>query len=545
MTRSEVNKREIILITFISLLTITFALLPVIYGYLNTPDGFQFAAIGRDDEYGLFAWAKQSQQGKWLFLNPYSTEAKSRMLFNPLFLLLGKLSLFLGKDLVLTFNLARAIISFLLLTTAYYFFSFFFEDFFDRLVAFLLLSFSSGLGWLLFFVSPHSAPFLSNAIGSTESLTFPSLLFYPHFTAALILLIICFLSLLKFMKEGRVKDLFVTFLCGSLLIATHPHETLTLVLAPIIYLFFSGRSSKKEWLRGFLFLASLAPMASYFAFLSQFDPVYKQFTQQPLARLTWPDFLAVYGLLVPLGCWGVYNFFLLGKKGQQEKILFILAWIGDVLLLLLIPFSFQRKMVMGFHFPLVILVVFGLQKVWEKMKSTKSKWLTVFLLLVILFPQNLYFLNQVFVEMRQNKQVYYLSEQNVEAQQWLETNVTETEIVLANPSMGLVIPALSGRRVFLGHWGNTNLSEEKAERLWNFFDEESSEKIRRELFSEYKIAYYLKDKEGVPYNRWVFNVERVHQKRIQTLEKEFDPAKRDYLELVFENAAAAIYRVKT
>ncbi|MFC1727426.1 hypothetical protein ACFL0Y_02785 [Patescibacteria group bacterium] len=533
-----------LIIFIISIFTIALALVPLWYAYSQIPEGHQMAGIGRDDEYGLFAWAKQAQQGHWLFLNPYSLESVKRQLFNPLFLILGKLSLVLNNDLVLTFNLARVGLGLVFLLTSYWFFGNFFRKKRARLAAFLILCFSSGLGWWLFFVPSAKAPFLFSAVSSTEALSFPSLLFYPHFTAALTMMMVCFVFYLRLVKSGKWSDWLVSCLAGSLLIATHPHESLALVLVPVVYLFLSQGASLKQWLRTFFYWVGLGPMVAYFGLLSQLDPVYKQFTQTPLAPLSWLDFIGAYGLLLPLAGWGAFKA-LTTKKSLKSRTdnYFALAWVVTVMLLLLVPFGFQRKMVMGFHLPLVILVVLGIKVWWMKIKSKFVAWSILIGLVLVLAPQNLYFVKSRVAEISAEKEVYQLSDSFLKAQQWLEDNVEPESVILANPAIGLVTPAMAGRKVFLGHWGNTNFSEEKAEKLFTFLSSETDEVGRLNFFKEYSLDYYWHDQEGVAYNRWVFNVERQKGIRIQELEKDFDPSQKDYLELVFENSAAKIYKV--
>lgn len=538
------TKKELVIVAIISLITVALALSPVIYGYLQTPRGYQFSAFGRDDEYANLAWVKQGQQGKLLFKNLYSVEAKENLLFTPLFLVMGKISWFFGKNLFLTFNLARVFCGLLLLITAYVFFSFFFKDFLSRAASLLLLAFSSGLGFLLFFIPKKQAPFLFESIIVPEALTFPTILFAPHFGFALTMMILSFLFFLKFSKEGRLRGIILFSIFGNLLIFIHPYDTLTLILTPILYLFLLKGIGKKELIRGCLCLFSLAPSSFYIALLSQIDPIYKQFMQSFLPRLTLLGFLSIYGLLLPLVLLGVRQVSLTRDQQEKERILFVFAWLGTTLFLLILPLNFQRKMIMGFQIPLSVLAIYGLKTLWQKIQSIRSSWLILLLFFPIFFLQNFYLLNREINNLRENSKVYYLSFQLLQAQKWLEENLGDEEVVLANPAIGLITPPLSGKKAILGYPGNTNLFVEKAEELWDFFSPQETEEERRQFVSQYNLAYYYKDKEGISHNLTIFPVEIFRGKKIQELEKEFKADGIDYLEKVFENEAAAIYKIR-
>ena len=536
-------KKHYFLVVIISLFTVALALTPLWYAYSRVPEGYSMAGIGRDDEYGLFTWAKQAQLGDWLFWNPYSLEAGEKNLFNPLFFLLGKLSTVLGNNLVLSFNLARVGLGLIFLLTTYWFFGNFFKEERERLGAFLLVCFSSGLGWLLVFFPGVS--FFFSAVSSTEALSFPSLLFYPHFTAALVLLMVCFVFYLKFVQSGNWRFWLVSILAGSLLIATHAHESLILGLAPVVYLFLSQKARFRQWLRTFFYWTGLVPAGLYFGLLSQLDPVYKEFTRTPMAPLSWLDFIGAYGLILPLAAWGAFIILTSLKPSKSRtEFSFVLAWVFTVLGLLLVPFAFQRKMVMGLHLPLAVLAVLGLRPLWMRFRKQKLAWLVFALLLMVLVPQNLYFIKGVAGEIRSEPELYRLSEDRLSALAWLEENVFEESVILSNPAAGLLIPAYTGRKVVLGHWGNTNFAEEKAKEVYRFFEPVTSSADRKAIIEKYGVGYYWQDLEGISYNRWIFTVERERGKKIIELEKEFAPESEDRLKLVFENEAAKIYKIR-
>ncbi len=90
--------------------------------------------------------------------------------------------------------------------------------------------------------------------------------------------------------------------------------------------------------------------------------------------------------------------------------------------------------------------------------------------------------------------------------------------------IGNLIPAVSGNRVFLGHWCETAHLSAK-EKLWEkFLSKDWPEKERRELFARYNLQYL------------VFSV----------LDRggSYDPDTSSYLERVYQNPLMKIYRLR-
>jgi hypothetical protein len=63
----------------------------------------------------------------------------------------------------------------------------------------------------------------------------------------------------------------------------------------------------------------------------------------------------------------------------------------------------------------------------------------------------------------------YLREDLIEALGWLRSNANKDDIVLCSYLSGSVLPAISARRVYLGHYGLTVDSQTKGEMVARFF----------------------------------------------------------------------------
>jgi len=119
---------------------ILLANIPYIFGYAIAPQNKMFMGDARSfiDTNTYLAWMNQAADGHILFKNIYTTEPHSRMLFHPLFLLLGNLSRATGFSVITIHSMARIVFGFILLVFGYIFISLFIEKEFDRSLAFVL-----------------------------------------------------------------------------------------------------------------------------------------------------------------------------------------------------------------------------------------------------------------------------------------------------------------------------------------------------------------------------------------------------------------------
>lgn len=534
------NKKELAIVIIISLVTLTLALSPLIYGHLNTPKGSVLGGIGRDDEYVYVHYLKQAKEGKWLFHNLY-TQEKHTPIFSLLpLLLLGKLARLTDSDIFLVYNLGRVIYDLFFLLISYFFIAFFIKKRFYRILSFLLLCFSSGFGWLWAVpnfpstIRPHLA--LANYV--TEATTFPSLLFYPHFPASVALMLLCFYFFLKNLEKNSLILLFLSGILGTLVVQSHPYEIVTLAVVPLAFLFFSQSKDFKIWFYYAIFLILLIPMGLYYFWLSSSDPVYKAWIEIPQLSPPIIDFILTYGFLFLPLVLGLVAF-LKGEETptiEKRKYIFLTLWVLATFILVKLPFSFQRRLIMGVHVPLSLLAAVGFSLIGEKLKDYQ-KYLLASLFILILVPQNLFYIARQIMDIRENPQNFYISKERLALLSYLERTGKE-EVILADPSSSLLIPPFSGRKVYLGYWANTLQAEERVAKFYHFLDAKTADLERENFLLESGASYYYRSKENNRYNIYRYWAEADKPKGV------FNPEEKDYLEKVFENEKGAIYKIK-
>jgi hypothetical protein len=486
--------KEIRWVLLWSTLIVGLTCLPYLYAYLVTPDDMQFTGLLSNpiDGNSYLAKMHQGAQGSWLFHLPYTSEDHDGAFIFTYYLFLGRLSALLGLPLILTYHLARVVNSFSLLFLIYLFVSLFGLDGRSRRTAFLLLSLSSGLGWL-------AVPFnvLAPDLWVPEAITFYSIFANPHFPLAVALMLLTFAFIIAPVQVGskdgqlsRGKETILAALSSLLLGIVQPFCVLTVysVLASyfILRLLKERRLPWPEILRGMVAGVVTAPIIAYDYYVYTFNPVLHAWSEQniTLSPPLW-EYALAYGFVLALAVGGA----VVATRRQSKADLFLLAWVIVNGLLLYAPFSLQRRLVTGLHVPLCILASMALSHYVLPRFPSPRRAVILGTLIVLTMLSNLFVLMASMAGAAQQDPRLYLYRDEAEAMTWLEENTQPTDIVLASPEMGLFIPAWAGNRVLYGHPFET--IEAKKKRAWaeTFYRAQTGEPVRQGIIEDHHITY--------------------------------------------------------
>ncbi|MDH4136986.1 MAG: hypothetical protein OEW09_09785, partial [Anaerolineae bacterium] len=361
--------KEIHWVLLWSTLIVGLTCLPYLYAYLVAPDDMQFTGLLSNpmDGNSYLAKMRQGAQGSWLFHLPYTSEDHDGAFIFTYYLFLGRFSALLGLPLILTYHLARVVNSFVLLFVAYSSLSHFSLDGGARRAVFLLIGFSSGLGWL-------AVPFnvFAPDLWVPEAITFYSIFANPHFPLAVALMLLTFVFVLAPLQadseDGQPKawssvgrDSILAGLSSLLLAIVQPFCIVTVysVLGGyfILRLLKERRLPWSEILRGVAVGAATAPIIAYDYYVYTFNPILHAWSDQNVTPSPplW-EYVLAYGLVLALAVGGA----VLAIRRRSKADLFLLAWIIVNGLLLYAPFSLQRRLVTGLHVPLCVLAAMAL-----------------------------------------------------------------------------------------------------------------------------------------------------------------------------------------
>lgn len=522
--------------------------------------GFVYAL---EDCYSYLAKMRQGAEGAWLFRIAYTPEPHRGALFFPFHLLLGKVAVALPwgdltTRMVWVYHGARVVLGLVLLLTVYRFVAEFTKQVAVRRLAWLMVAFGGGLGWLLVALGqPGWLGSMPLDFILPEGFTFLVLYALPHIALARSLLLGGILCLLKAWgsrpepdipspeaeaqnrgpgfripnseshvtyRASRITHLKWTLLTGFLwllmgLIVPF-YVPVAWVVMGVAWLVLGLRRRRVPWweggLAGGVVLVS-APVVLYSAWVFTTDPVYGTWGAQNLILSPHPfHYLVAYGVLLALAAFAVRD----AWHGKRPLWL-LLAWVAVVPLLVYLPINVQRRLVEGVQIPLSLLAALGFSRF--RLKGFRLR-VVLAVLLVGLSLTNVMLVAGNSLALRGQPAPIYRDAGEVVALDWLNERAEFDDVVLSAYKTGNYLPVRAKARSFVGHGPETIRVGEKKALVAQFFAAETDDLWRRTLLSDYGVD-------------WVFwgPVER-------TLGA-FDPMEVEYLTLVYEVRGHALFEV--
>jgi hypothetical protein len=470
-------------------MVVTAALVPyLIAGRLAHPGSFNGFLINPLDGFSYLAKMRQGVNGSWSFHLPYTSEPGSDSYIFLFYIFLGNLARWLNISLLTVYYAARFLAGFIMFCLAYFFYSQLFEEKHLKWSATLLTMFGSGLGWL-------AVPFGIQAsdLSIPESLPFLSAYANPHFPLATAVMLGAVLSIFK--KERIWIRSITAFTCGTLLGIILPFSIVSLVIGVGIWQVLEGLHEGWGGLSGFLrkqrahllpyiaLIGGALPWVTYDLWLSRSHPILSIWNAQNIT-LSPPitDYVIGYGLILILAIFGIMK---TGLQDRPRGRLFI-AWALSNVILLYIPFNFQRRMTLGLFFPLAGLAVLGL----ERIVGGREKYRAAFLFLLILsVPSSLLVIGAGLSGVRkQDPSVIHLPGE-LEAYTWLDENAPPGTLILASPVIGNRLPAFVDVRVLYGHPFETPYAESQKSLVESLYSWEGSIPEAVDFIDQLKLDY--------------------------------------------------------
>ncbi len=491
----QISANEWWLVAVMSIIAVILTSLPPLHGlYLayvrgSVWNGRQFMSAGDFNVY--LSFIEQVKQGHWLFDNLFTTEKMAATL-NVFWLGVGALAAALRLSPLAAFHLVRILLIPPLAAVAYALIACFFSERRRRILAAALFLFGSGVGIYLapLFPAVTAGPRYEWPIDLwvAESNAFLSMLYSPHFIASLTLMLLAFLLLLCAFTSGRLRYALYAGLTGLLLFQFHPFHVPLLYAVPAVWLAWRQYRRSvgwRHWLAYALFVAVSLPAAAYHLYWTSADPASAALVK---ANLTLTP--SVWHLVFGLGAVSVLAVFGYrrgpGAADAEGLWDFLAVWALVQLLLVYVPVPFQRRLVEGIQFPLVVLSVPALLRLygrfWRRFPSGRLFRYSVSLILA-----SVIFLPSTFSALYRGSRVYTLdplprffhSRNQAAALAWLKSAVPADAAIMASLESGNVIPGWSARRVYAGHWVySVDLSRKAADILWFFGAASDAERLR-------------------------------------------------------------------
>lgn len=491
-------------------LALLLASVPYLYGWLSTPAGLVYTGLTTniDDSNVYLAWMRHVASGAFFQHNQFCSEPEARqtLLFNLWFLFLGTLSRALPP--ILVFHLARVAGGAALLWGVTRLLALVLTEPKARKLAFALVCFSAGLGWL---IPGGGGPyaFAQTTIDTFqhEAITFQSLYYSPLFAPATFAMVVFLTALLRSEQTGKLRDTLPACLAGFLLGNSHTYDVIPLFAVAVVWRVASDLSQRSlnraGWLRLILMGVATLPTTAHIAYVLKTDAIFRARANETEATYTTmlPWVLLGYGLLLPLA--------LLGAGQKAPGRLFLVCWAVVGVAVAYLPFEFQRKLLMGAHLPVAILAGAGLASLSAKLSGDFPKIVAVFGVFITV-PSNALLLLREITRLQNNESstAYrpYLTQDEVSALQWLREKAPADSVVLVArdptsqkrfpgfammPHLAASVPAYSNCIAYNGHWSETKEYKRKMGETLLFFSTATDDESRRALLAQNHIRYVL------------------------------------------------------
>lgn len=531
-----VKRDEIRAVILVAAGIMAVTLMPYLAGLQMAPPGSEFAGFiwGVDDGNVYLSWIRQASEGRVFLANQYTTHPQAPHFFNLFLLVAGWLSRLTTLAPIYIFHALRFLGGIFALTALYWLVSLLTQDRWIRCASLGLAALGSGLGWIVALFDPsgswgiHPVDVGVNWQVQPEAVTFVSALLNPLFITSmgLICLVLGF-SLVALEKDDR-KSGVIAGICLLVLGNVHSYDIFAIHLTLglwIIYSLIARRYTLKDAASsyGIIFAISIpAPLWSYYA--AGQDPSYmvKAMTPTPAAGMI--NYIVGYGLIGLLALLGAV--IVAAREGRHERhvntrgqlLRFAVAWAVANSLVLLLPVSFQRKMVEGLHLPLAILAGVGtaylgvlftraLANTGEVQRVRERMAVVIVAVIVLCVPSNVLFVSQCLDNVRTNNRnllhvlapPVFVEEEYIDCFNWVSLQTGFDDVILSSSLMGSHLPAHAPCRVFAGHWAETLSFPDKLGKVHRFFRPDTPPDVRKSILASEGVSYIIYG----PYERLV------------------------------------------
>jgi hypothetical protein len=481
---------------------------PYLACWFQTPADHRYSWIlppYPQDSFAYMAWSQQAAHGSLLFKLKYTALPHSAFLFHPFFLVCGWISRLFGCDIGIVHWALKAVGVMLFFVVFYRYTDCLGLSRFQSIVASVLVGISSGFGGLFAFLGllnqgpivglVNQGQIVPTDLWMPEVSTYWSLLWNPLFPYSLTLIVLIIYWLERGTRDARKIDLWLGGFATGILALMQPYA-LPMLFAYAVIITIARRGPAALGLL-FRFFSASFPFVLYVVLVSIFQPLVSRHSTRGEMRsphlvdyvlgFGFPLLISVVGLTVKPSHWL--------KRYWQLVLWFLLSLVFANL-----PWWFQRKIIFGAQIPLCILAGISLDLILTRVSWLRSRnWAlasAAIVLAPLLIATPVYLLLSESREVRRNANgTYYISNEMLDALNFLKDNSRPNEVVFATYDTSRLIPAFSGNTVLWGHWAMSVDLEEREQWNAHLFNESPNwqDRQRSRDFWGTGIQYILAD----------------------------------------------------
>ncbi len=362
--------------------------LPYIFGWWLTPPETRYFWLiyNPDDQNVHLMWARQAMEGKFFFHDLFTTEPHPGLFTNLFSLLLGWFCRFTGISLHFGYQVFRTLIAIVFLLTAYWLSGFLLSDRRSRLLSLLLISLSSGLGWilvLLWWLTGQRPPFffvdVSPELTMPEANSFLSMTVAPLAALGVTLAmgsLGCLLAGTEVERKKAYRFVALSALFGMLVVNVHTYAAIPILIAVFLWqalqIITFRRVNLWELAIVLLFSFPVALSLGGQALLFLRDPAFVQKAATPTLTPNPIILIGSYGFITLGAVLGLPAAWRKAKSGEKGWTL-LLAWTIAIIVSIYLPVSFQRKMIEGLHVALCFLTTLAFEERAKKFGEKRKR----------------------------------------------------------------------------------------------------------------------------------------------------------------------------
>lgn len=494
---SSVKKGGLIFALTWSLLLSLLVMLPHVIAFATTPPGSDYlltAYPSAGDTNAYFSWIRQAADGDLLFNLKYTSEPTPPWIFHPVFLVMGLLVRF-GLPLPVVWFGTQVVSIIFLVFPLYLFLRLFSLSQRARNFLLCLTTLAGGFGWIFLRLN-FTPPFSWRPVDITlAEATIGRSIAWPFiFSLAIGLLLLAFVSIVRYDRSKRLRDISLAAAAAFLLVLIHPYDAVTLAAVGSLFLVIRQKIGVGKPL-AILAAAVVLPVAYYL--LLNTDPALAATSRAEMRSPSILAYLLGFGFLIPLALAGLVLFLNNRQWRSQPAWVLAVVWLAVVPLLVYAPVSFQRRLIEGYVVPLSLFSFIGLKSLadWLSRYTIFSSqrirnFLAVCVIGVVALSPLMLIKNDI-KHVRTYAFPYYLTDQQSAALAWLRNHTLRSDVVLSSADFGSVIPRFSGNTVYIGHWAQTLDFDAKEERMQSFYRGTLSPDERVALLRGNNIAYVI------------------------------------------------------
>ncbi len=455
---ASLGERQSLLVAVWALAIVLVSFAPIWFGYATVADGWQFTgfhATELNDLQSYMAWIRQARDGHLLFVDKFTSEPHGRVIFHPLFLGIGAAARWTGASMINVWHAVQGLSLVLLVFAIFRFCAEFTDSKATRVLALVLATTASGLGWM--FPGSEVSSVIERPIDlwQEEANQFHAICSsFFTLTLASALMLLAAVGMMRYYRTGRLRDAVKTGGLTLLLAAVHPYDVVTLYAVLGVWTLLAGR---RRWAGMIVLVAMSAPYLLYGFLALRLDPV--------LSGIVWfmempPVSAYVVGWGLPLAL-ALLALLLPPVWRDNRHVRLLLVWIAVNLSLLLVPVEFRRKLILSLHVIFSLLAAMAIRALAAKLTaglsrrpSLRQAAAAAAALPVVAFMAvgSVQFL---FAQLQERTFGRFLPDHVADAFHHLDERSVEGDVVLAGPALAGFVPGWTGATAFWGHWAQT------------------------------------------------------------------------------------------